>query len=187
MQKENRFIPLDPKEFEQRGKIEVTRVRVSGANVLGRPFVVPVATNYFDSSQEALEWVQQAPEYSHNFEVPFPQQIAARLAGPRRSTDERLILYSSEKQGESPRTVQDHHGVSTDYETFFDLCINLNPNQHILFDRGLTWINLEEDTPTLKFNILPGLRSTEEMHAGIIQMLFRVNNVLNDLLSGLHS
>ena len=183
--KETRIIPIELKELETGNDILVERVRVANANRFGRPQVDNVEDKTFRNFKEAIEWSLESPEYSHSFNIPLQElKLSARFSGDRRGIGETLKVIFDDKVGESPRNVDEHHGVSTDYENFFLLVINLGCNQSTLFDRGLAWLDLSNDKihPNLKFNINAGIHTGDELKEGMIQLLNRVNRTLNDLV-----
>jgi len=185
---EKNLIPVESKDLERQGIIAVQRSRVMGANYLGCPSVEGVDEQYFTNLASALEWSAESPEYSHHFTIPLPElELSAELRGPRRVKDgEMLTVRHNGKIAESPRSVEGHHAVSTDYEDLLDLIIHLEPNQGSLFDRGVVWVDLSDNNSphTLKFHINAGVHTSGEIEVGILQMLVRVNHVLDDLAKG---
>lgn len=187
---ENGIVPIDIKEFEPAEMITVQRTRVMSANVLGRPVVNILNNKSFKNLKEAFKWTCSSPEYSYYYEITLPNfEFSAKMGGRQRGNDETLIVTSKGKVGISPRSKDDHHGVSTDYSSFFNIVINLEHNQNTLFDRGLAWINLDindsKAKPKLTFMINAGIHTDEELTVGIIQMLYRVDSVTKDLLNGI--
>ncbi len=185
--KENGIIPTELKELESTGNIKVEQLRVVSANQFGRPQVEIIGEKEFNNFREAIEWSSKSPEYSYSYNIPMiGTKISARLSGDRSGHDETLTLTYNERIGESPRSIDEHHGVSTDYDNFFNLIFKLGHHQTALFDRGVAWIKLSDDKtpPILSFNIHSGIHKEQELRDGIYQMLQRVNKILNDLSQG---
>jgi len=184
MTAEGIIVPTDIKEIEPIGKIEITRIRISGANMFGKPEGEIEDKRTFQSPGVALDWTRESPGYSHRFEIPLPDMgLSAYLIGEQGSRDEKLVVSKNDNIRISPRSVAGHHSVSTDYQSFFYLNIQLESRQSALFDRGIVWVGLG-DSPGLIFHINPGKHTKEELVEGINKMLQRVKTVTNDLLSG---
>lgn len=183
---ENRLIPVDVKDLETQGMISVQRLRVTGANTFGRPDVEEAGEEYFMTLESALEWSMKSPEYAHLYNIPLPQlELSAELDGPRGVKGmETLIVKQGNMIGESPRSVEGHHAVSTDYQNFFNLVIHLEPGQGPIFDRGVVWVDLADNSSphALMFQINAGIHTRSELEGEILQMLVRANTVMNDLL-----
>lgn len=184
MSPEGNIVPVDIKELESNGNITVTRFRISGANRFGKPEGEIESKQTFQDAAKALNWSLESPEYAHKFEIPLPNlDLSAYLIGEQRSGDEKLVVSGYGRVGESPRTVDDHHSVSTDYTSFFYLDIKLELSQSTLFDRGVVWLGLG-DSPGFIFHTNPGKHTEGELVEGIGKMLLRINRVTSDLLSG---
>lgn len=182
-------IPAESKELNNLN-ISVSRCRVVEANRFGRPTIEMVDEHTFQNFEEALKWSTESPGHMHSYEILLRGiKLSAELNGDKHSFNEKLTVSTPTRTGESPRSVNAHHGVSTDYENFFDIIIHLKNEQSTLFDRGVVWIKLgmnnKEANPTLKFNLNAGIHTSEELEEEISQMLQRVNQVTNDLLNGM--
>lgn len=174
--------------------VTVERMRLSGANYFGRPIAEEVnGPRGFSNFDEMLSYMNEYPQYSYAVKVPLPAlEMKAGIRQPRlkdRPYEERLLVKVGDKVFESPRTVEGHHSISTDFKTHFDICINLGVDQGVLFDRGLAWISMDINSNTnrlnhLVFNFNAGIHTKEELETGMSKLGQRVNEVLNDLLNG---
>ena len=183
---EDELIPKDPKELLKRANIRVTQTRITGVNQFGRPEGELLEERIFETFQKAFEWTCQNPQYLHNFQYPVPTlQIAARLTGVLGSGDEKLVVYSRpEKPGVTPRSAEGHHSVSANAHKVSSINIELLPNQHSLFERGLAWFILDEKVPSLMVLVKPGATEPYKLQAGFLMMTARVVSVLDDLTIG---
>ena len=183
---EDESVPLDAKELLKSANIRVTQTRITGVNQFGRPKGEFLEERIFETFQKAFEWNCQNSQYLHNFQYPVPTlQIAARLIGVSGSEDEKLVVYSrAEKPGVTPRSVAGHHSVSTNGHEVSSINIELLPNQHSLFERGLAWFILEEEVPSLMVSVKPGATEPYKLQAGFLRMTARVVSVLDDLTKG---
>ncbi len=185
--KETGIIPVKLEELVPGNVISIIRLRVAGGNQWGRPQAETIEDNTFSDFKEAIKWSSESPEYSHSFEIPLPvSKLSARLSGDRGGSGEKLIVFFEDRVVESPRSVDKHHGVSTDYETFFNIIIHLDHKQSTLFDRGVVWVDLSNNNakPNLTFHINAGVHTEDELKQGILQMFDKVDKTLNDLVRG---
>lgn len=172
-------------EAEPRSSFRVNRLRVTGANQFGRPQAEEAGEQEFSNLLDAFRWSSKAPEYSHHFSTDIPKlDLRAQLTGPRISGPEMLAVNSNGKTGVSPRAVENHHAVSTDYTTFFNLIIYLDASQGPIFDRGVVWVEIPQltESPVLSFTINAGIHTAEELEKETLKMYVRVGQVLNDLV-----
>lgn len=185
---ENSIISINEQgEIEKRSTVRATRLRVAGANQFGKPMVRELGTFDFTTLTEALLWTSEAPEYAHYFAIPIDLNLTGELFGARIPRHELLAIRQGDHPwGESPRMVDGHHSVSADPDTreIYTININLGLDQLALFDRGHAWVSL--DSPNiLSFSINAGLHTPDELRDGLIRMVSRTNQVMNDLLHGM--
>ncbi len=185
----DRGLSLEFKEGKPGFLMSVQRVEKTGEGMYRRPEFDYGEQRQFESLEEALNWMQEGGDSWHRIEAVFPGfEIGARLVGDQRSDGQLLIIETGEIQGVSPRSIDDHHGVSTDYENFFNIVIKLGSDYDLdpLFDRSIAHINIEgENDLRLSFTMKGGDFSGEELLEGFVRLQNRVEKVMNSLISGI--
>lgn len=177
-------------EVEPRSLIRVIRNEIRGFSLLRRPKVDFVEDQMFSTFAAALDLAKREPGFNHAFEIPIGQSISAGLEGPRLTDDELLVVETSGERGVSPRMIKDHHGVSTDYQTYMDVVVE-RCGPKTVFDRGVAWVGATNSyeplaRPRLRFNLLSGESSHHGLWVAHIEGLAdRVDRVLHDLVRGM--
>ena len=128
---------LETQEQEPKDSVEVTRLEIVGYNHLGRPSAEEIESQTFYNLEEALVWIMEGTKYTHSIELPWETKVSAKLEDDERDRGERLILTALGKTGTAPRSVEGHHGVSTDHETFFNIVVYVGQREDPIFDRGV--------------------------------------------------
>jgi len=94
------------------------------------------------------------------------------------------VLSALGKTGSVPRSIDGHHGVSTDYKTFFNLIVNVGLREDPVFDRGCVWIDVfNPKSPRLSVTLIPNKYEPEQLKERFAVMTERVVEVFRDILN----
>ena len=142
----------------------------------------------FENPEEASEWMaEDKGEHYHNVEIPFGEgnTISAWLEGPR--DDQRLVVKVSERVGIAPRSVVGHHGaIAPDGANYVTSLIIEGTNDYddTIIDRGVVWLSVNDEKPTLSFHCLPEKHTREEILAMFSRVNKRAYEVFQDIMNG---
>ena len=184
MSAETRIIPI---EASHARRVVVTRNTFFGEDFRGAPNVNVLGEEVFDSFEKAFQFAATEQTINHDFETDLSFPIRAELSGAPRSGNELLIVEIGRRRGVSPRSVKGHHGVSTDYDTFFHIIIK-QVGSPSTFDRGLAWFDTTiYHKPKFKFTVLGHKTGWQSNLLPELEgMLGRTNDVLQDLFTGMN-
>lgn len=133
--------------------------------------------------EKAFGWIIEGRDYTHSVELPWETRVAAELVEDEESGSEKLVLNALGKKGIVPRSVDRHHGVSTNYKTFFNLVIHVGQRDDPVFDRGVIWINVSSpDSPKLSLTLMPNEYTVDQLKEQFSRMTERVLEVFGDIL-----
>lgn len=150
--------------------------------------------------QQAAEWISQLGRFRHEIIMPFNgnQPIDAWLEGPAYTPQkEKLIVMSGGQRGESPRALDKHHSVTTNYDYKFTINLELEDVDFPRFlESGLVWLHvnnpaitakypyLSREIPVLSYGIMPNRLSAAELEAEMVDVYDKSWQIYQDLLDG---
>lgn len=174
---------LQVQEEEPKGAVEITRLEIVRHNRFGRPLDQEIESQTFSNLEDAFEWIIKGQNYTHSIQLPWGTEVSAKLEDDEKNGGERLVLNAFGETGSASRSVEGHHGVSTDYETFFNLVVTVGQRKDPVFDRGVVWVNVfDPHSPKLSVTLMPNKYNPEQLRDNFARMTERVVEVFRDIL-----
>lgn len=174
--------------FEALGDIPVLveKMKFVDADHRGRPIADTLGGGDFPSFERAFEYASTDQSVEYNFRASLPLLMLAEITNPRAPAREQILRVKVQHgEGFSPRSVERHHGVSTDYANFFHIAVK-DVGSADIFDRGLAWIQSHVVPPRFSFTLLGHPQGwAKNMDENLKGMLKRTHSVLNDLVVGM--
>ncbi|MCL4390410.1 MAG: hypothetical protein M1484_03150 [Patescibacteria group bacterium] len=184
------FRGLIPATGDEAGKstIRVVRNHFEGSNRYGRPNAVTEDEQVFTGAdaQQVMRYLIEAPGSNHELIFPVRGKTIKVRVFDEPWIDEHVSVRVGQQEGASPRSVDDHHAISTDGGSFLDICMHIGPRDDKLFDRGLAWLHVANPSePVLSFIVLAGKHTPEELKEGFTRIAVRGEQILADLTTGM--
>jgi len=174
--------------FEALGDIPVIveKMKFVDADPRGRPIADTLGGGDFPSFKSAFEYASTDQSVEYNFRASLQFLMFAEITNPRAPAREQILRVKVQRgEGFSPRSVDGHHGVSTDYANFFHIIVE-TVGSFDIFDRGLAWIQTEMVPPRFSFTLMGHSQGwAKNMDEDLKGMLKRSHSVLNDLVAGM--
>ncbi len=164
----------------------VEKMKFVDADFRGRPVADNLGGGIFPSFESAFEYASRDQRAEYNFRASLPFLMLAEITNPNAPAREQILRVKIERgEGFSPRSVEGHHGVSTNYADLFHIVIE-NVGSPDIFDRGLAWVDTEVQPPHFSFTLLGHNHGwVKDMDQSLEYMLLRTHKVLNDLTNGM--
>lgn len=171
-------------EQEQKGIIRVHRTKLAGANRFGRPYGTDHGSRNFGTLEEASQWICDGNnQFTHQLEFPFETKISARVIGDPWG-EQQVALDVSGRKSTIPRSVDGHHGVSTDNETFTKLIFYVGERSDPFLDRGIAWLDVTDPArPRLEMTLLANSYTSDLVEQKIHEVSTRVMTTLDEMIS----
>ena len=182
MSADTRIVPI---EATHAIPVLVQKLRFDGENLYHHPNTTELGGGAFQSFEGAFEYAASDQTKNYYFEAILPYIIDAELRRLHGVSTEILQVTVEQNTGYSPRSVEGHHAVSTNYADMFTIAV-VNAGSPQILDRGLAWVDVNEKPAHFGFTVLGSERGwPKSLDADLKLMLKRTSIVLNDLVVGM--
>lgn len=145
------------------------------------------ASGVYENVDQVAEAIVADPNTSyHHVEIPLEGAISVAVSGRyyKSDPDEKLILEYCGQKATIKRTVDGHHGVSTNYESFCYMIIDVSDYEDPYIDRGVCWVH-SGNPGTLVIGIIRERpMGVEQAKIALQKCIFRTKEVMDEILSG---
>lgn len=145
------------------------------------------ASGDYENLNQVAEAIASDPDTSyHHVYIPLEGAVKVAVSGRYYNSDpdEKLLLDYCGQKATIKRTIDGHHGVSTNYESFCYMIIEVSDYDDPYIDRGVCWVH-SGNPGTLVIGIIREKPiGVKQAKIALQKCVFRTKEVINEILSG---